>query len=163
MKKFAQFILLAFVIGSLGYWAWGNFTRQGSSPPSEAAPDAPGLEAARQTEPTVVVTYFTTDARCESCRTIETLARSTVEEDFARDLAAGTIRFQTINLDEPANRHFARNYSLAFKTVVVSQEAGGRVLRWGKLDDVWSLLGRPDEFRAYLAGPIRGYLAKPHD
>lgn len=163
MKKSVRYILLTFVAGALCYWAWGKFS--GHAPPAVSAshPLTTTKEPSLQMKPAVVVTYFTTNVRCESCRTIETLARATVEESFAQELAASIIRFQTINLDEPANKHFAEDYDMAFKTVVVSEEAAGRVLRWTKLDDVWSLLGKPEEFKAYLARPIHAYLEKRHD
>lgn len=153
MKKTAQRILLAFVSVALGYWAWGKLAEPGAVPVPAVAADA-----SREAKPVVVVTYFTTNVRCDSCRTIESLTRATVEEFFGAELAAGTVRFRTVNLDELANKHFAVDYDLSFKTVVVSEEASGEVLRWEKLDDVWSLLNQPEGFKAYVAAPVHTYL-----
>lgn len=162
MKKAAQYLLLAFAIGAMGYWAWGKFTGHTptteSTNASESIPISADAIPSESADPVVVVTYFTTNVRCDSCRMIETLTRSAVEEDFAYELAKGTVRFQTINLDEPQNEHFARDYEMSFKTVVVSEEQTGTVLRWEKRDDVWRLLNEPEAFKAYIASPIQEFL-----
>lgn len=162
MKKVARFLLLFFALGAIGYWVWGRFSGQASSAqatsPSETVQHSTAQESSQRAMPVVVVTYFTTNVRCESCRSIETLTRVSIEENFATEMAAGTVRFHTINLDEPANKHFARDYDMSFKTVVVTAETSGEVLRWKKLDEVWSLLNEPEAFKAYVAKPVRSYL-----
>lgn len=74
MKKIAQLILLLFVAGAVGYWAWGKVvpgeTSVETTPPAPSAQAAAIQVASTQAKPTVVVTYFTTDVRCESCRPI---------------------------------------------------------------------------------------------
>jgi len=155
MKKAAQYILLAFVFGAIGFWAWGKYTGSAEGSPETSA----SAEAVTQSaQPVVVVTYFTTNVRCDSCRTIETLTRASVQEQFEDEVNAGHLRFEKVNLDEPQNKHFAEDYKLAFKTVVVSEESSGEVLRWKKRDEVWSLMNEPDAFKTYIAEPVREFL-----
>lgn len=160
MKKFAQILLLLFALGAVGYWAWGKFSEPSpiANPPVASGVDAAPAPAPDEDQPVVVVTYFTTNVRCESCRKIEALTRAMVDEQFAPELEAGRLRFQTINLDESENRHFANDYQISFKTVVVSMEQSGRVLQWEKRDEVWSLLNEPEAFQSYIADSIRSYL-----
>ena len=158
MKKFLQVSLLTFVFGSIAYSLWSRIGE--AREPGHTA--SPVWSTAKAKDPadatTVVVTYFTTDARCDSCLTIEKRARAIVDEQFAEEVKAGRVRFQTLNLDRPENKHFARDYNMAFKTVVVSLEASGEVLRWEKRDDVWKLLNAPEQFNSYVAASIRDLL-----
>lgn len=164
MKKILKSILLLFAVGAIAYYAWGRIA--GNTGPAEAdtarsqsvAASEASAEAA--TAPSVVVTYFTTDVRCDSCVKIEELTRAAVEEQFADEVAAGRVRFRIRNLDRPENKHFAREYEMAFKTVVISQESSDEVLRWEKRDEVWKLLDEPEQFKAYVAAPVREFLAR---
>ncbi|MGE9291651.1 MAG: nitrophenyl compound nitroreductase subunit ArsF family protein [Puniceicoccales bacterium] len=164
MKKVAQLLLLTFALGAVGYWVWDRVTAP-SSPAEfaivdESQPEPPAGTLQDQNSPVVVVTYFTTNARCESCRKIERLTQMAVDEEFTTEVKNGEVRFQTINLDEPQNRHFAQDYDLSFKTVVLSEETSDQVLRWQKLDQVWRLLHQPESFRAYVTQPIEEYLTR---
>ncbi|NBB80378.1 MAG: hypothetical protein GVY36_13210 [Verrucomicrobia bacterium] len=139
MKKILQSILLLIVALGIGAFVWSKIS------PAPVAPATPTEDArtnssndATTTANTaqsaakspVVVTYFTTDVRCVSCKKIERLTLETLERDFAGAMESGQLRFQTINIDRLENKHYARDYKLAFKTVVVSQRSpSGRPLR----------------------------------
>ena len=154
LKLFMQPVLLGLVAVSLGVFAWQRIAPGGGADGVDAARAAGGMPQ----EAAVVVTYFTTDQRCTACLQIEALTRATLEETFAAELDQGRIRFQTHNLDRPENRHFARDYGLAFKTVVVSDYESGQEVEWRKMDEVWRLLSRPEAFKAYLATQVYSYL-----
>ena len=153
MRKILQSALLIFALSAIAYsiWSRGNDDSEQltSATPATTEP-APHAQ--------VLVTYFTTDVRCTSCLKIEALTQAAVEESFATELASGRVRFQTLNLDRPENEHFASDYDIAFKTVVVSEEKSGEVLRWEKRDDVWKLLDESDAFKVYIAAPVREFL-----
>lgn len=163
MKKILQSILLLFAVGAIAYYAWGRIA--GNTGPAEAdtarsqSVAASEASAKAASAPSVVVTYFTTDVRCASCVKIEELTRAAVDEQFADEVAAGRVRYRVRNLDRPENKHFARDYDLAFKSVVISQETSDEVLRWEKRDEVWKLLDQPEQFKAYIAAPVREFLA----
>lgn len=153
MKTIVRPILLALVAFGIGYWAWGKLSPP-TGPEQTQSPDAP---AGHQ----VLVTYFTTDVRCESCLLIESLTRQTVEKRFANEMSAGTVRFAIHNIDKPENRHFAEEYELSFKTVVISDRDRGVERSWKKMDDVWILTDDPEKFIDYLSAEIRTCLDKP--
>lgn len=163
MKKIAQFALLLLALGSICFWAWerlsGASTTTTLAPSVESTVDHAMPEESPQSQQAVIVTYFTTDVRCESCLQIEALTQQTLKEHFAQELAAGNLRFRTLNIDRQENKHFIQNYNLAFKTVVVSTERQGTVIHWQKLDDVWTRLNDPEAFKAYVAAPIRSRLS----
>ncbi|MFP4542143.1 MAG: nitrophenyl compound nitroreductase subunit ArsF family protein [Opitutales bacterium] len=158
MKKALQFALLLLVALAVGVWAWDRFAPASPEAVLAVAPAAPADDAAAHV---VRVTYFTSDVRCPTCRTIEELTHRTIAERFDAEVEAGTLVFNTRNLDEPGNAHFAEDYELSFKTVVVSHRVGGEERAWAKFDDVWSHANDPEAFMLYLEHGIRAYLDVP--
>lgn len=160
MKWVIQSMLLILVFAAVGYWAWGQIANPApAKAPIVAKPiSATTPQQQEHTDTVVVVTYFTTDVRCASCRKIEELTRETLKERFAPELAAGTVRFQTLNLDQKEYKHYASDYELAFKTVVISRERSGQLIEWEKCDEVWSHLNNPEAFKAYLEASVRSHL-----
>jgi len=120
----------------------------------------PARDAAALPADGVVVTYFTTNVRCPSCRKIEKMTKSLVEKQFAPDLAAGRVVVRVVNTDEPENKHFIETYKIVSKTVVVSRRAGGTEAEWKNLQDVWLKFSDAAAFDAYVSGPIRDYALK---
>jgi hypothetical protein len=145
------FLLVAFA--GLAVWAKDLFIRATAAPPpaATAASAAPARE--------VVVTYFTTNIRCESCLTIERLTRESLDKCFAAELADGRVRFQMINTSLPENRHFTDDYDISLKTVVVSDRRAGREVNWKRFDQVWELLDDPAAFHDMLCAGVRGVVA----
>ncbi len=153
-KFLMRWILLAIVVGSVVFYVvQQSATRVGQT---NATPSpSPAATAAA-----VVVTYFTTDVRCESCRKIEALSRQAIEEGFPQELASGAVVFRVLNTDRQENKHFVVDYEIANKTVIVSHQVDGRETEWVNRQDVWLLLDEPDEFLSYVREPVKRYLGK---
>jgi hypothetical protein len=145
--------LLLLVAGSLGAWIVRRSEVSAEVPADAAAPTA--VAGAK-----VVVTYFTTDVRCTSCRKIEELSRRAVEEGFPAALADGSVVFRVINTDRNEHKHFVDHYSITNKIVIVSHQRSGREVDWEPCQDVWLLLDDPEEFFAYVRQPIHDYLGR---
>jgi hypothetical protein len=109
----------------------------------------------------VVVYYFHGNYRCTTCNTIQRLTQETVAERFAPQVQQGRLAMRTVNVDEPGNRHFAREYELETRTVVIAEfdEAGERE-DWEKLMKVWKLYDRPEEFKDYVESEIEQRLRR---
>jgi hypothetical protein len=148
-RDLVRALLLTVVFGSLGVFAWQRSQVPASQPPvGDVAANAD-----------VVATYFTTDVRCDSCRTIEALSQRAVVEGFPAEVAAGKVVFRVINTDLPEHAHYVDRYSITNKIVVVSHQRAGKEVDWKGLQDVWVHFHEPDEFLAYVREPIRAYLA----
>ena len=145
-------LLLLIVFGSLAVFAWQRLRPTAAT----AATDADA--ARRAAAATVLVTYFTTDVRCDSCRTIEALPQRAVHEGFRDELATGQVVFRVVNTDRPEHRHFVDHYEIANKTVIVSHQREGHEIAWTGRQDVWLHLDEPENFFAYVREPIRAYL-----
>jgi len=159
MKIIAKTLLLALAFAGLAYWAWGKIAGPGDA--SEPVASEEAAAPSSSPEAPVVVTYFNSDVRCSTCVEIESLTRRAVEERFSDSLSKGQIAFQVLNMDKKENAHFVDDYELAFKTVVIRGDTQVRgegdaetIEPWVKMDEVWSLTAKPDEFIDYLAAEI---------
>jgi hypothetical protein len=157
-KSLLRWALLALVSISVAVYAFQRTGTQDPSPEPAAATADPATPAAAPA--TVVVTYFTTDVRCTSCRTIESLAQRAVEEGFPDELARGEIVFRVINTDLPEHQHYVEDYQLTNKTVIVSHQVDGRESEWTNRQDVWLLFHEPEKFMSYVREPVKLYLGK---
>jgi len=151
-------LLLLVVVGSLV--AFGIKRAKGVGGPVEGAATSESAAVAVPEDVQVLVTYFTTDVRCTSCRTIEELSRKAIEEGFPQEVASGAVAFRVVNTDQPEHAHFVDEYGLTNKTVIVSHRRAGAELEFTDRQDVWLLLDEPEPFFAYVREPVRAYLAQ---
>jgi|GEM_PF-1684910 len=148
-KPLIGIVLVAVAIGAVAI----GVVRENSKSVTDEVVSAP----AEQPQ-VVTVYYFHGDTRCETCRAIEVATERVVRTWFAEELASGTLRYEAVNYDAPADRHFQDDYELAFGSVVV--QGVGEARPWENLADVWSLIHDDRaEFEAYLVEHITPMLA----
>ena len=123
-------------------------------------PDVAGSVAAATVAPhQIVVSYFHGDVRCPTCKRLEAYSREAVEKTFAAEIAAGRLAFKMVNTDREENAHFVTDYSLVTKSLVVSEESDGKVVRWTNLDKIWTLVrGDQQAYTDYVVAGVRAYL-----
>lgn len=109
--------------------------------------------------PRYIATYFYTNIRCPSCMTIERLTEKTITTGFKEKLDSGLMQWRTINIDGEGNFHYVKDYKLYTKSVIISEMADGKEVRWKNLPKVWELLGNEEEFRKYLTEEITSFMA----
>lgn len=159
MKLIAQSILVLIVLAGVGIWGWEKFQPRQQSPATSLQESVPAsAESSAGSGHAILVTYFTSNVRCDSCLKIEELTKRTVEERNSRK-GPGQVSFQALNIDLPENQRFVESYALSFKTVVISDLRDGKEVSWQKMDDVWGFLDEPDAFASYLSKQIDTYLA----
>jgi len=123
---------------------------------AEQKPKAPpAVAAAPAASPGVLVYYFHATTRCATCRTIEAYAHETVASRFAADLEARRLEWRTVNVDEPANRHFIGDFQLYTRSVVVVDAKNPK--RYKVLDRVWQLVRNKAAFQGYVEQEIRAF------
>lgn len=152
-KSILRWTLLLAVFGSIGAYALQKSQEAGVA--VTVSESSESIVAA-----TVVVTYFTTDVRCDSCRTIERLSRRAIEEGFPAELASGTVVFRVVNTDLAENEHFIDEYRITNKTVIVSHQLNGEESEYMNRQKVWELLDDPDAFIRYVQQPVNSFLGK---
>jgi hypothetical protein len=124
-----------------------------------AAPQKPKAATAVATtpaaSPATLVYYFHATTRCATCKTIEAYAHETVASKFAADLEARRLEWRTVNVDEPANQHFIRDFRLYTRSVVVVDARDPK--RFKVLDRVWQLVRDKPAFQKYVEQEIRSF------
>lgn len=103
----------------------------------------------------LVVYYFHTTFRCRSCNMIEQFTKEAVESGFAEELKKGLVEMKVINVEEKGNEHFAEEYKLYTKSVIISDVRNGKEASWKNLEKVWQLLGDQDKFKEYIQTEVK--------
>lgn len=120
-----------------------------------------GAENAAAVEPQprhLVVTYFHTTFRCPTCHNIENYSKAAVHANFADELQSGKLVWRVINVDEPENKHFIKDYQLYSKHLIVSESKDGKEVRWKDLEKVWTLVRNEKKFKNYVKTEISDWL-----
>jgi len=100
--------------------------------------------------------YFHTTYRCVTCLKIENEAKAIVEAEFAEELAAGTLRWSAINVDE--ERAYISQYNLAMPSLVLIRKVEDEVVDWITLADTWSHIRSTTRFSAYIRDSFQEFM-----
>jgi hypothetical protein len=161
-KTIATVALLLFVAASV----LGMFLKERDSalvPPELVAPENnPAASTAAPTLPHngVAAIYFHGDSRCPTCRKIEATAADAVSSSFAEEMERGTVTWQDVNFETPANRHYLDEFGLVAPTLVLVKTNNGRQVEWRNMERVWQLVGDATAFTAYVQDGISAYLTE---
>lgn len=159
-QSITRIVLLGVVGIAVAAWAVKEFGPAKSTPAATAATS--GNQAAAVTRPDgVTVINFHGEKRCRTCIGIGTLAKKTIDEEFAAEEKAGRVRWDHINFDEPANAHYVKDYGLVSSVVLVTLWKDGKEIQWNRLDGVWDHFDDEAKFRVYVAAAVRELLNQP--
>jgi hypothetical protein len=160
-KQITAFVLIAFVAVSVGYM----ITKETKAPPAEnESTGTVDVNPAENSQPSdtndfqFIVYYFHGDVRCATCHKLEAYAKETLDTYFADALAEGKIVWKPVNVDEPQNRHFIKDYSLVTKSVVLSKVRQGKELAWQNLDRIWQKVGDKQGYIEYVRDSISKFV-----
>jgi thiol-disulfide isomerase/thioredoxin len=106
----------------------------------------------------VIIFYFYGNVRCFTCKRIERLTKEAVKEEFGKEMKNGVVEIKAINVQEPSNKHFIKDYRLYTKSVIVSDLIQGKEERWKNLQRVWELVRNDEAFKRYVQKEVKEYL-----
>jgi hypothetical protein len=106
----------------------------------------------------ILVYYFHTTFRCATCFTIEKYTAEAVKEGFSDRLADGSVQWKLVNIQEPGNEHFIKDFKLLTKSVVIVKNKDGKMLKWKNLEEIWKLTRDRDKFIRYIQEEIMEFL-----
>lgn len=110
--------------------------------------------------PEVMVYYFHRHIRCMTCRDMESMAAETVDLDFAAEVASGLLAWQTIDVEDEGQEHFATEFAITGPTLILAElDDAGRTVNWRNLERTWELAEDPIRYNAYVREGIRSFLA----
>jgi hypothetical protein len=130
-------------------------TAQAPAEKAAAASDTAVTKATVTDARKLVVYYFHTTFRCHSCNLIESLTKQAVEAGFGEQVKTGRVEMKVINIETPGNEHFAEDYKLYTKSVILSDLKNGKEATWKNLDKVWTLLRDQGAFIDYIQKEIK--------
>jgi len=105
----------------------------------------------------VEAVYFHNTHRCVTCLKIEADAKAIVEQTFAQELAAGTLRWLTINMEE--NPSYIATYELASPSLVLRRVVDGQIVDWVTLEETWALVRSTTRYSAYIIDSFSTFIA----
>lgn len=153
MKGIARFLLLGFVLATLGYLTWSEFERpaQRESGEDVVAVDAPQGEH-------VVVYYFHSPVRCVKCRKMELLAMEVLEERFSEDTSSRRVIWKALDYQAPQNAPLAELFELTSSSLVLAKYDGADLREWNNLTLIWQLVNEDERYKDYVADELHHLL-----
>lgn len=106
----------------------------------------------------VVVFYLHRNERCPTCVSIETCAKATVDNRFAKELKAGTLHWLMVNCDKPQNEHFREDFKIVPPVVVLVEMKDGKQGRWRSLLECMERSGDEADLTDYVQKEIEEFL-----
>ncbi len=113
----------------------------------------PGIPATEAQAPVKVhrlfVYFFHGNRQSDSFSRLEEMTRKAIETKYEQALSKGRIIFSRVNLEDPANAHFVRDFQVKSPVIVLQKGA-----RFEKLDSAPNLMDDPDRLAGYVVEGI---------
>lgn len=108
----------------------------------------------------VVAYFFHANRRCAPCVQYEDTAREAIEEAFPNELRQGVVEWKSINLASPENRHFATEYQLYSRTLVLVKVRNGQQVAYNNLMAGWELIENRAALKKFIQAAVSDYLSE---
>ena len=154
-KRIIQIALLLFVAVSVVYFVAQEARHSVARASAEGAAQAP-TDNGRSAK--VVAYYFHGNFRCVSCRKLEAVSHEAVTAGFPEELKRGDLQWRTVNVEQPENEHFASDYRLFSRSLVLVKFKDGKQVEYKTLMKAWELLSDDAALKKYVQSEVRSYL-----
>ncbi len=126
-------------------------------PPAKATQPVTTSQAT-ETPRKYIAYYFHRTMRCPTCLAIENQSREAIELSYNGELGAGTLEWHAMNIEDPGNEHFEKDFGLERQSLVLIELRGEKVGRYKKLERVWDLVENPYGFQEYVVREVAVFL-----
>jgi hypothetical protein len=106
----------------------------------------------------VIAYYFHGTMRCPTCHKLERYSKEIIEANFKDALASGKLEFKVINVEDKGNEHYAKDYQLYTKSLILSLIKNGKETKWINLDKIWEYVSNKEIFIDYVKSGVVGLL-----
>ena len=115
--------------------------------------------SAEQASPGEKITayYFHGAFRCPTCFNMEKYSKEAIETNFKDALAAGTLEFKVVNMEDRGNEHFVNDYQLYTKSLILSLVKNGKEIKSKNLTKIWNYAWDKQKFIAYVTEEIKAF------
>ena len=152
-KKLLAKALLVFVLISIGFAIGKEVTLRRVQ--AGRGVEASGTQPAQQGDK-VIVYYMHATIRCVTCNSIEAMAAKLIDTTFSKAKRAGRLVWKEVDFQE--NPDLAKRYDVVSSCIVVVNVRDGKEVAFKRLDDVWLLADKPQQFNDYVARAVEEYL-----
>jgi hypothetical protein len=106
----------------------------------------------------VVAYYFHGTFRCPTCLKLEQYSKEAIETNFKDALSSGKLEFEAINVEDKDNEHYASDYQLYTKSLILSLVKDGKEVKWKNLDKIWEYVGNKQRYLDYVKSGVDDFL-----
>ena len=106
----------------------------------------------------VVAYYFHGTMRCSTCYKLEQYSKEAIETNFKDALKSGRLEFKVVNVEDKGNEHYATDYQLYTKSLILSLVKDGKQIKWKNLDKIWDYVGNKQKFIDYVKAGVADFL-----
>lgn len=139
---------LIFLVGTI--FAMGGFIKQNTSAYADVAMVAKGNR--------VIAYYFHGNFRCSTCHAMEQYSKEAIETKFKDALSSGKLEFKVVNIEERGNEHFAQDYQLYTKSLILSLVKNGKEVKSKNLAKIWEYVRNKQRFLEYVSEEVNNFL-----
>ena len=102
--------------------------------------------------------YFHGTFRCPTCHNLEQYSKETIEINFKDAISSGKLEFKVVNVEDKGNEHYAKDYQLYTKSLILSLVKDGKETKWKNLDKIWEYVGNKQKFIDYVKAGVADFL-----
>jgi hypothetical protein len=88
----------------------------------------------------------------------EAYGLETIKTRFVEPLKTGELSMCVLNLENKDFEHFAEDFQLVTRSLVVTLYKDGKVIAWKNLDEIWNMVKDKDKFMAYITDETNAML-----
>ena len=149
-KSILRYTLVLLMLAGIGYIGLSEW--MADAPASESVANADG------TLPVMIVYYLSVGKDCTTCENLERYTREALDTHFAVDMEDGTIGWRSYDMELPEYAHFATDFELYTKSIVLVAIEDGALGRWKNLNGVWDHVYDKDKFIEYIREETQTFL-----
>jgi len=114
--------------------------------------------AVENANPALVAYYFHGKVRCATCQKLEQFSKEALNANFKGELESGKLQFKVVNVDDKGNEHYASDYKLYTKSLILSLVKDGKEIKWKNLDKIWEYVGNKEKYVDYVKIETKDFL-----
>lgn len=153
--KITFFKILILSIVSTGFFCTNSFAGNTFSLLNEGVPTVKTGNSINKDKPVINIYNFHLKRRCVNCLAIEKAVNQTLEKHFQKEVAAGLIKMNVINVEEDANKKIVEKFEVyGMGLYIVRTYKGKETIIDLTGDGVKYAKNKPEKFIKILKGKI---------
>ena len=106
----------------------------------------------------VIAYYFHGNFRCPTCYKLEQYSKEAIIMNFKDAISSGELEFKVVNVEDKGNEHYAKDYQLYTKSLILSLVKDGKEVKWKNLDKIWEYVSNKQRFIDYVKSGVADLL-----